>query len=67
MPEGSILEDHVGDVACHVAVLDESFQAADGGHKDMILDLCMLTEPHLVLIDVVQGGSQLVVVQPVLR
>ena len=33
----------------------------------MILDHRVLTEPHLVFVDVVEGGGELVVVQAVLR
>ena len=33
----------------------------------MILDLCVLTEPSLIVIDIMERRRQLVVVQPVLR
>ena len=60
-------EHHVGDVAGDVALLGLLLQTAYGGHEDMILDHGVLTEPHLVLVDVVEGGGELVVVQTVLR
>ena len=61
------LEHHVGYVLRHPILLGALFQTTDGRHKDMILDLSVLTEPRLIVIDIMECRRQLVVVQPVLR
>ena len=60
------LEHHIRDVACHIALFRMLFQTSDGRHEDMVLHHRMLTQPHLILVDVVKRGGELVVVQPVL-
>ena len=64
---GAALEHHIGDVLRHPTLLGALLQTTDGRHKDMILDLCVLTEPRLIIIDIMERRRQLVVVQPVLR
>ena len=63
----SSLEHHIGDIASHIILLGQLLQTTDGRHKDIILYHRMLAQPHLVLIDIVERGRQLVVVLSVLR
>ena len=58
----SALEDHVGDVLGDVVLAGEPLEPLDGGGEDVVLDLGVLAEPLLVVVDVVEGGSELVVV-----
>ena len=56
------LEDHLGDVLGDIVLSGQTLQTLDSRGEDVVFDLCMLAQPFLVVVDVVEGGCQLVVV-----
>ena len=56
------LEDHLGDVLGDIVLSGQTLQTLDSRGEDVVFHLCMLAQPFLVVVDVVEGGCQLVVV-----
>ena len=63
----AVFEHHVGDISRYTVLPGELLQASDGGHEDMVFDHGVLTQPYFVLVDVMEGGGELIVVQTILR
>ena len=61
----SASEDHLRDVFREVVLTGQTLQTHDGGGEDVVLDLGVLAQPFLVVVDVVEGGRELVVVEGV--
>ena len=60
-------EHHAADIAGNVVLARQLLQSADGGDEDAVFNHRMLTQPLLVVVDVMQRGGQLVIVESVLR
>ena len=60
-------EHHVGNILGNIALFYHLLETTDGWHEDVILHFSVLTQPRLVLIDIVKSGGELIVVQAVLR
>ncbi len=61
------LVNHIGNLGADIILLQFSLSISDGRNKDFLLHLGVMSEPFLIIIYIVKGGTELIVVQTIGR
>ena len=61
------LVDHARNLGTHIILLQFHFSISYGRNKDFFLHLRVMLQPFLIVVDVIEGGTELVVMQSIRR
>ena len=61
------LVNHVRNLCTHIILLQFKFSISHGRNKDFFLHLRVMLQPYLIVIYIIEGSTQLVVMQSILR